>query len=117
MTRWPQVAPFLAAAIFTSVFFIDFCGLVYACGCRSLWAGADAACNIHNHGGKHCPWCSIGLLPSVGVWAIIVLSQAFVSFRLPGLGTTGRTVATFAAFPLTGGMLALILGLWTGYWS
>ena len=40
-----------AAAAFTSVFFIDFCNLVYQCGCRSLWAGADAACNIHTHGG------------------------------------------------------------------
>lgn len=113
MKRW---GVFLAAAVVTSVFFIDFCNLVYACGCRSLWAGADASCNIHTPGAKHCPWCSIGLLPSVGVWAAIVGSQAAVWFGFPRLPLLLRGFGTFAAFPVTGGILAIAVGLWTGYW-
>lgn len=116
MTRGARIGLFLAASIVTSVFFIDFCGFVYGCGCQSIWAGADSACNIHTHGVKHCPFCSIGLPGPVGVWALIVASQAGICFGVPGLGTVVRSIAAFAAFPVTGGILALVIGVFLGYW-
>lgn len=117
MSNRGRITLFIAAAVTSSLFLIDFCNLVYACGCRSLWAGADAACNIHTHGVKHCPWCSIGLPGSVSVWAIIIASQSFICFRINRLAAVTRSLAAFAAFPVTGGLLALVVGLWTGYWT
>jgi hypothetical protein len=112
-----RVAIATAAAAFTSVFFIDFCNLVYQCGCRSLWAGADAACNIHTYGVRHCPWCSIGAAGGILIWASIVGSQIFIALRSRYLRWYSTAVASFAMFPLVGGVLALGLGLWFGYWS
>ena len=117
MTARARIALFTASAAVTSVFFIDFCSLVYACGCRSLWAGADAACNVHIHGVKHCPWCSIGRAGSLGVWATIITSQAVACFGLAGLSPPARCISAFAAFPLTGGVLAFLAGAWLGYWD
>ena len=71
----------ILAAAFTSIFYINFCNLVYQCGCRSLWNGADAMCNVHSHGTKHCPWCAIGLAGSVAVWASIVGVQILIATR------------------------------------
>ncbi len=122
--RWLSLKPTTArvviavtAAAFTSVFFIDFCNLVYQCGCRSFWAGADAACNIHTHGIRHCPWCSVGRAGGVLIWAIIVGSQFFVAFRSRFSRWYSTALASFAVFPLAGGALAAGLGLWFGYWG
>ncbi|HYP09364.1 MAG TPA: hypothetical protein VER03_24275 [Bryobacteraceae bacterium] len=106
----------IAATVVTSVLFIDFCNLVYACGCRSLWAGADAMCNIHHAGAKHCPWCSIGLAGSVSVWLAIVGAQSLCALRAGG-GWILRSALTFGAFPVVGGALAVALGVAQGYWS
>jgi hypothetical protein len=107
----------VAATAFTSVFFIDFCNLVYQCGCRSLWAGADAACNIHTHGVRHCPWCSVGPAGAFLVWAIIVGSQTSVALRSRFSRLYLIGLASFAVFPVIGGVLAAGLGLWFGYWG
>jgi hypothetical protein len=117
MTVRARVLLFLAAAVVTSVFFIDFCNLVYRCGCRSLWAGADAYCNIHVRGVKHCPWCSIGTAGGVAVWSAIVASQAAVCFGMTRLSLVASCIVTFSTFPLVGGVLALATGLWLGYWA
>ncbi len=101
---------FILGAVVTSVFYIDFCNLVYQCGCASLWAGADAHCNVHNATGRHCPWCSVGIAGSVGLWLSVIVGQAFVAFR------TSRILLTLLVFPLIGGIEALALGLWFGYW-
>lgn len=101
----------------TSVFYINFCNLVYQCGCRSLWNGADAMCNVHSHGVPHCPWCEIGLAGSGGVWAAIVGVQTLIATRSSPMGMLTRTVVSVAAFPVVGGVLALAIGLATGYWS
>lgn len=106
-----------SAAAVTAVFFINFCDLVFRCGCRSLWNGADVACNIHHAAGPHCPWCAIGTAGGVAVFAFIAASHAFVVFSLPRILPVPRIALTFAAFPLTGGVLALILGLVQGYWQ
>jgi hypothetical protein len=108
---------FAVAAIVTSIFFIDFCALVYQCGCRSLWAGADAQCNIHHAGVRHCPWCAIGLAGSVGIWAVIVAAQAGVAFWERNVPLIARAVLALATFPVVGGLLALATGVAMGYWN
>lgn len=118
--QWPRLSRvFIAAgaAAVTSAFFIDFCDLVYRCGCRSLWAGADAACNVHVHGVKHCPWCSIGMSGALAVWGTIVAVQAFMAMRPGGAGMVSRIILSIGAFPVVGGILALALGVWLGYWE
>jgi hypothetical protein len=107
---------FLAAATLTSALFINFCDLVYQCGCESLWAGAADHCNIHDPDSRHCPWCSIGK-GVYAVWGVIVATQAGVTFGWRGLGLLPRILLALAAFPVTGGILAAIIGLAKGYWS
>lgn len=109
-----KVAVFLLAATVTSVFFIDFCALVFSCGCRSLWAGADAHCNIHTPGVPHCPFCDAA---GYAVWAMIVAAQAVVAFRLRGAGPVVRGGLALLMFPIAGGIAAVIAGWATGYWA
>ena len=104
---------FAASAALTSVFFINFCALVFQCGCRSLWAGADAACNIHRAGVHHCPWCEHN--PALGYGGMIGL-QALISFWPSGFSWPARLAAAALAFPLFGGVAALAYGLASGYW-
>jgi hypothetical protein len=104
---------FAASAIVTSVFFIDFCGAVFQCGCRPLWAGADAFCNIHHASGPHCPWCQHN--PYIG-YAAMIGAQAAISFWPSPAGWGARLGVALAAFPVLGGVAALIYGLASGYW-
>jgi hypothetical protein len=110
---WTRAGVFAIAAALTSIFFIDFCALVFQCGCRSLWAGADAHCNIHHAGVRHCPWCELG---GRAFWAVIVAGQAVVAFAIKAR-TAVRAVLTLATFPILGGLLAAAAGLATGYWA
>lgn len=112
-----SLAIFLCSAAFTLVFLINFCNLVYQCGCRSLWAGAADHCNIHTPGVKHCPWCSIGDAGFAGVTAAILLPQGILSFRPRRWHWTRRLAASLLAFPAAGLVVALAIGLATGYWS
>lgn len=112
-----RVLLFAATTVFSAVFLIDFCGLIYQCGCRSLWAGAARHCNVHTAGAPDCPWCSIGMSGSLAILLSIVASQFLVVFGLPRLGTRTRVLLAFAAFPISGGILAVLVGLWKGYWN
>jgi hypothetical protein len=105
---------FAASAAVTSVFFINFCSLVFQCGCRSLWAGADAFCNIHHATGRHCPWCAHN--PYIG-YAAMIASQAAISFWPSNAPWALRLGAALAAFPALGGAAALVYGLASGYWK
>jgi hypothetical protein len=116
MQRIAKPLIFAAAATVTSVFFINFCDLVYQCGCESIWAGAADHCNIHDAESRHCPWCSIGNAGTFAVWATIVAAQAAVIFRLR-TDLLARAVLAMLAFPIVGGILALIMGWAQGYWS
>jgi hypothetical protein len=116
MQRIARPLIFVAAAAVTSVFFINFCDLVYQCGCESLWAGAADHCNIHDAESRHCPWCSIGNAGAFAVWGTIVAAQAAVVFGLK-TGRLVRGVLAMLAFPVVGGLLALIIGWARGYWS
>jgi hypothetical protein len=110
-------AAILAIAVaFTCVFFINFCDLVYGCGCTWLWAGAADHCNIHT-GPKHCPWCAIGEAGQFIVWLSIVIPQAVVSFWPSAWGWHLRLALALCAFPAFGSIAALVVGLWKGYWG
>jgi hypothetical protein len=105
----------IAATVLTSVLYLDFCNLMYACGCRSLWAGADAMCNIHRPESRHCPWCTMGLAGSLFVWLAIVATQALFALRVRA-GWPMRSLFTFGAFPVVGGAIAAAIGIAQGYW-
>lgn len=115
--RLVSTAAALAAVTITSVFFIDFCNLVYRCGCDHLWAARDAHCNIHTPGAKHCPWCAIGFGGGTMVWLAMAVPQAVLAFKPERWPVGKRFAAALIAFPVIGGILALGMGLMTGYWS
>lgn len=98
------------------IFFIHLCDLLFDCGCRALWAGAAAHCNIHAVSPPHCPWCVRSSLYgwlSLGLIATAQISLAF----WPGPLGVGRIAAVFLAFPTVGMVAGLLTGLVTGYWS
>src|SRR5437588_5423977 len=76
--RTQKALIFLASAGVSCAFFIDFCALVFLCGCHSLLHGASSACNIHLAGVHHCPWCAH--TPAFA-FAAMVGPQALISFR------------------------------------
>jgi hypothetical protein len=112
-SRIQKTLIFLASAAVSSAFFIDFCALVFACGCHSLWAGADRACNIHLAGVHHCPWCAHN---PVFAFAAMVGPQALISFRPAAWSWWKRLALALAAFPIFGGIAAVIYGVASGYW-
>lgn len=119
MNRLVSLGIFVVAAAVTSVFFINFCATVFQCGCQSLWGMADKFCNIHHaraHGGKGCPWCSFGTVGHYLVYGSMIASQAAFAF-MPRLIWEVRLAAALLAFPVVGGIMALVLGIWTGYWN
>ena len=107
---------FGAAAAITSVFFINFCATVFHCGCAGLWTGADAQCNIHMPGVRHCPWCSGGRVASIIPYAVILVAQAAVSFSPSRMAAGVRLIGAAAAFPIVGGVAAMAAGLLARYW-
>ena len=98
----------------TSLLFINFCALVFRCGCHSLWAGADASCNVHRAGVHHCPWCAHN--PAFAYLAMIV-PQAIISFWPSALSWPSRLAGAVLAFPIFGGVAAAVYGFASGYWK
>lgn len=100
----------------TYCFFIQYCDLLFDCGCRALWAGRADNCNIHNAAPPHCPWCLDD--GAYGRWAhaAIVIAQAGLALW-PGSFGKRRAAAVFLAFPAVGGAAGLLAGLATGYWQ
>lgn len=112
-----KLGVFLAAAGVMSALFINFCDLVFGCGCGFLWTTGAAHCNIHNAHGRHCPWCAHGNAGYALAYAGILLPQALVSFWPGSRGWRFRLGAALAAFPICGGLIALAYGLYDGYWN
>ncbi len=104
-----------AAATFTGVFFINWCHLVYDCGCTFMWAGAADHCNIQTAGPPDCPWCARADLAGIAFFATIG-AQAAVSLWPGGVGWK-RILAAFVASPAVAGATGLVIGLQTGYWG
>jgi len=112
----PRLACFGAVLAVAQVFFVQYCDLLFDCGCRALWAGADEACNIHNPAPPHCPWCLNG--GTYGQWSFgaIVIAQALISMWPGRFGTT-RALSALLAFPVIGAVAGIAAGLATGYWK
>ena len=111
-----RISPFLVSFTVTCVFFINFCAWIFQCGCRSLWAGADAACNIHTHGAHHCPWCSHGVAGQAIVMIAMCAPQLAVSLKAPWSWPV-RTLVALAMFPAAGALAGLAFGLAGAYWT
>lgn len=115
--RIKRAAVFLISAAVTCVFIINFCALIYQCGCHSFWAGAADECNIHSYESHHCPWCSIGTEGFAAVALAIVAVQAALSFGPHRFGIAARLLSSLIAFPIVGAAIAIALGWWQGYWK
>jgi hypothetical protein len=111
-----KILVFVAAAATTMTLFINFCNLVYRCGCQSWWAGVADHCNIHAAQPPHCPWCTSALAGNSSFGVILVV-QALVAFMPWRWGGLRRLALTLAAFPLAGGLMALLWGWYAGYWN
>lgn len=111
-----KAAVFAGAAALTSALFINLCDLVYQCGCSWAWAGAADHCNIHTPGVRHCPWCVEGAVWGEVCYWIVLGSQALIAFW-PAAAGWGRAALACAAFPVVGGLCAVLVGLFSGYWS
>ena len=107
---------FAAAVAVSAVFFVDVCGLVYQCGCRPLWAGAAAHCNIHDPVSRHCPWCSFGAAGGAAVYAAVAGAQGLAVYLPRDIGLLARFGYAIAAFLAAAGLLGAGLGIATGYW-
>jgi hypothetical protein len=115
------VKPFLGklmlfggAAGFTGVFFINWCHMVYQCGCTFLWTGGAVHCNIQQAGPPDCPWCARMDLASIAFFAVLG-TQALVSFW-PGPTKWVRVLAALAASPISAMAVGWIIGWYVGYW-
>ena len=95
----------LAGFVVTSLFFINLCNLIFACGCASLWAGADAHCNIHNAAAPHCPVCSHGVLGYTVVFLAIAGPQLAVALWLKRGHWLLRLAAVLLLFPAAGAVV------------
>ena len=89
----------------TSLFFINLCNVIFACGCVSLWAGADAHCNIHDSAVRHCPVCSHGAIGYAMVFAAIAAPQLAAAFLLKRGSWILRLAIVLAMFPVVGALV------------
>lgn len=103
------------AAGVTSVFFIQYCDLLFACGCQAHWAAAADHCNIHNAEPPHCPWCIQDSASGRWSFRLTIASQAILALWPGRLGRI-RAALVFLAFPVVGAAGAIAAGLTTGYW-
>ena len=112
-----RLAIFLICAAITGLTLISFCNAIYRCGCAALWNGGDTHCNIHKPAGKHCPFCTHGGAAFGVTGAMIFGLQAYICFCVRRLTWWQRLCGALAAYPLAGGIGALVTGLLQGYWS
>jgi hypothetical protein len=111
-----RFVPFGLSFTLTCLLFINVCDWIFDCGCRSLWAGADAMCNVHLAGVRHCPICSWGIPGYAVVMAAVTVPQLAASLWLPFDKVT-RSVICLLLFPI--GMITVggLLGIYVGYWK
>jgi hypothetical protein len=112
---------FAAVAGCAGVLFVDACGLIFDCGCTSLWAGGAALCNVHHATGPHCPWCAHPVAGATAFFGVLIAQAALIYGPLPAaflsIGIWGRLAAALVAFPVAATGLGLMHGTWYGYWG
>jgi hypothetical protein len=101
----------------TGILFIDLCGLVFGCGCRSLWNGGAEACNIHAPAPPHCPWCEHPFAAGAVSFVSIALAQAWLVLHPGRMGFALRLALAAAAAPALVGLLGAIQGFLWDYWG
>jgi hypothetical protein len=116
VSPFTRISPFLISFAVTSLFFINLCDWIFQCGCRSLWAGADIACNIHAAHGHHCPWCSHGHWGHALIMTMICAPQLAVAM-LTKWSWPMRTIVALGMFPAIGLLVALGFGWADSYWT
>jgi hypothetical protein len=110
----------VAAAIVAGVAVLSFhsvCDLLFACGCRPLWAGGTAGCNIHQPGVPHCPFCTGGLLRLswiAGLTGACALGAIALAVRRRRGAAVG-VVAGLCGYLLGATLAGLLAALHTGY--
>ena len=115
--RRRRAAVFGAAVVVTGVFLVDLCDIIFGCGCRPLWSGAAAACNIHNPSPPHCPWCQHPGWGGAVAFFSVTAAQAGAAFSPAAIGLAPRALLALAAGPVVGGVVGIAHGLIFGYWS
>jgi hypothetical protein len=110
-----RLLPFAVSFAVTCVFFIDVCAWIFDCGCHSLWAGADALCNIHTPDSRHCPFCSHGPAGYAAVMAAVSVPQFALSAWTRWSRTT-RMMLCLLLFPAMMGAVGVLLGAYEAYW-
>ena len=100
----------------TGLVYLDLCDLIFDCGCRAIWAGGAAACNIQMAGHPDCPWCSYGFWGGALPFLTIVGVQGIVTLRPGRAGAGLRLLMALAALAVVGGLAGVAFGLASGYW-
>ena len=121
ISRRQRTAAFAVVALIAGVFFVDACGLIFDCGCTSLWTGGAALCNVHHATGHQCPWCAHPVAGGTALFGVLLAQAGLIYRPLPAamasIGLRGRFVAALVAFPLIATVLGLVHGTWYGYWG
>ncbi len=94
---------------------LNLCHMLFQCGCRSLWNGADRYCNIHTAGVAHCPWCSYGWWGFIITVSTILLAQTGILFLPSKLSLRNRWILSLAAFPVVGAIVGFLFAVFSGY--
>jgi hypothetical protein len=110
-----RLVPFGVSFPVTGLFFINICNAIFGCGCRSLWAGADAMCNVHLSSGPHCPFCSRGVAGYAAIMTLVTAPQLAVSLW-SRWSTTARIVVCLLLFPTAMLAVGLAAGAYDRYW-
>lgn len=111
-----RAGPFVVSFALTSLFFLQMCDWMFACGCQPLWSGADALCNVHlQHAARHCPICTRGLEGQAGMMTVMALPQLAVSLwwrkTMPM-----RMATSILLVPSIFALAGALLGYTDGYW-
>ena len=107
---------FLLALAVTGIFFVDWCAVVFQCGCLSLWNGNATYCNIHAPMGPHCPWCAHPLAGGGIAFGAAVVAQWAAVYRTSTSSFMNRLVLAIVALPLASGLVALVQRFVWEYW-
>ena len=111
-----RLLPFAISFAVTCLFFINVCNWLFDCGCQSLWAGADAMCNVHLVNVRHCPICSRGIAGYAAVMTAVTLPQLAASIWLPSRAII-RSIVCLLLFPAGMAAVGALLGVYDGYWN
>jgi hypothetical protein len=110
-----RLVPFAVSFTVTCLLFIDVCNVIFGCGCRSLWSGADAMCNVHLPVAPHCPFCSRGIAGYAAIMTLVAVPQLAVS-TWSRWSQTARIIVCLLLFPAGMFAVGVVAGVYDGYW-